>query len=72
MFQKKSDKSKNPWKEKAKKRRLEIKKFKKRIKELLQSRNHWLSEAGKYKELCKKLEDDLNELKKKQRLLKKR
>jgi len=60
MFRKNTeDVTKNPWKEKAKQRRIEIKEFKKRVKELIQSRSHWQNEAEKYKGLCKKLESEL-------------
>ncbi len=54
------------WKNKAKERRVEIKTLKKRMKEIIESRNHWKSESERLKEEKEELED---RLKKKTNLL---
>ena len=47
------------WKGKAKERRVEIKRLKKRMKEIIESRNHWKSESERLKREKEELEDKL-------------
>lgn len=51
IFRKKLD---NNWKEKATERNLEIKKLKKRVKELSKNRDKWKNEAEKFLNLFRK------------------
>jgi regulator of replication initiation timing len=56
---KKLDAIDKEWKEKAKTRRLENKKLKKRINELLESRDKWKEKADKLKKANDKINEEL-------------
>jgi len=47
------------WKNKAKERRIEIKALKKRMKEIIESRNHWKSASERLREEKEELEERL-------------
>ena len=59
MFKKKENNSEKEWKRKAVERQREIKRLKKKIKEIIKSRDHWKDKAKKIKEINKKIEEEL-------------
>lgn len=64
MFTRKRDNSKSEWKEKAKKRRLDMKVLKKSLKELIKSRDQWKKKAANSEAQVNELQKELEELKK--------
>ena len=63
MFAKNRNSPQRTWKEKAKKRRIEIKSLKKRIIEIIQSRENWKKVAEEYRELNVQLKEELKKKK---------
>lgn len=59
MFKKKENNSEKKWKKKAIEHQREIKRLKKKIKEIIKSRDHWKDKAKKIKEIKKKIEEEL-------------
>lgn len=59
MFKKKENNLDKEWKRKAIDRQRENKRLKKKIKEIIKSRDHWKDKAKKIKEIKRKIEEEL-------------